>query len=244
MKKYFTKTNVTLMSCIAIFVIAIVLVIFIDSDRKVVEENSTYESLTDISYESESKNLEVKEISSEESETKETTTEKVEYTKSEVSETTTVKTVPVTEPVREIRSDGYFNVPLSEDLQDHIFSLCDTYGIDPAIVVAIIEKESNYNHNCVGDNGNSLGLMQIQPRWSYDRMNYLGCSNLLDPYQNVNVGIDLLADLYSTGNSTEWVLMAYNGGTSYANRKISQGSVSDYAYTVINTSYRLKESAA
>ena len=243
MKKYFTKTNVTLMSCIAIFVIAIVLVVFIDSDRKSVEEDSTCESLTDISYEFESEDLTDEEISSEESETKEITTEKVEYTKSAVSETT-VKIVPVTEPVLETKSDKYFNVPLSENLQDHIFSLCDTYVIDPAIVVAIIEKESNYNHNSVGDNGNSLGLMQIQPRWNYDRMNYLGCNDLLDPYQNVMVGIDLLADLYSTGNSTEWVLMAYNGGTSYANRKISQGSVSDYAYTVINISYRLKESAA
>lgn len=127
----------------------------------------------------------------------------------------------------------YFDVPLDEHLQDHIFLWCKDRGVDPALVIAIIGKESIYNPKAEGDSGNSLGLMQIQPRWHYARMEKYGCTDLLDPYQNVIIGVDILADLFATGHSTEWVLMAYNGGHAYANEKLALGIVSDYATTVI-----------
>lgn len=127
----------------------------------------------------------------------------------------------------------YFDVPLGEDLQDYIFELCEKYGVDPAIVIAMIERESNYKAGALGDRGNSHGLMQIQPRWNQARMNKLNCQNLLDPYQNVTVGVDLLGELFGKGKSVEWVLMAYNGGESYANRKVKAGEVSDYAKYVL-----------
>lgn len=37
-------------------------------------------------------------------------------------------------------------------------------GVDPNIVKAIIKEESGGNPNAVGDGGESIGLMQIQPR--------------------------------------------------------------------------------
>lgn len=128
---------------------------------------------------------------------------------------------------------GYFDVPLDHDLQDHIFALCEENDIDPAMVIAIIERESNYKASAIGDSGNSLGLMQIQPRWSEERMARLGCPDLLDPYQNVTVGIDILVSYFDTGKSVEWVLMAYNGGPSYANRKAEVGEISEYAQKVL-----------
>ena len=134
----------------------------------------------------------------------------------------------------------YFDVPLDEDLQDHIFMVCESYGIDPAIVIAMIQRESNFVIDVVGDNGNSFGLMQIQPRWDRDRMEKLGCTDLLNPYQNVNVGVDYLAELFEKGKSVEWVLMAYNGGPSYARKKAANGEVSTYAREVIAESERLK----
>ena len=140
----------------------------------------------------------------------------------------------VTEPVA-----IYYDVPLSQDLQDYIFKLCEERGIDPTIVIAIIELESKYDSNALGDRGRSQGLMQIQPRWHQARMAKLNCSNLLNPYENVTVGIDILAELYETGNSEAWVLMVYNGGYGYANSKIARGEVSDYAITVMNRSKTL-----
>lgn len=134
----------------------------------------------------------------------------------------------------------FFDVPLDEDLQTYIFELSEDIGIDPAIVIAIIEKESNYDASAVGDHGRSLGLMQIQLRWHTARMAELGCDDLLDARQNVCVGIDILADLLEEGESIEWVLMAYNGGQVYADRLASEGRVSEYAAKVIEMANELE----
>ena len=140
---------------------------------------------------------------------------------------------PEPEPVIEEPSVVYFDVPLSEDLQDHIFAECEVRGIDPAVIIAMIERESRFDADAIGDSGRSYGLMQIQPKWHSARMEKLGCDDLLDPYQNVTVGIDLLAELIGRGKGVEWALMAYNGGPSYANRLSEKSIVSDYAASVM-----------
>lgn len=127
----------------------------------------------------------------------------------------------------------FFDVPLSEELQLHIFSECDKHNIAPAIVIAMIERESNYKADVLGDNGNSYGLMQIQPRWNAERMDKLGCQDLLDPFQNVTVGIDLLAELIDENPDLYWVLMSYNGGPEYADARMKSGKISDYAKWVV-----------
>lgn len=142
--------------------------------------------------------------------------------------------VVVTEPTVK-----YYDVPLSHELQDYIFKLCGERDIDPALVIAVIERESKYNSSTIGDHGNSLGLMQIQPKWHSERMARLNCTNLLNPFENVCVGIDILDGLLDSGNSIEWALMAYNGGAGYAYNKVSRGEVSEYATTVLNISNTL-----
>lgn len=127
----------------------------------------------------------------------------------------------------------YYDVPLEEDLQKHIFALCEERGIDPGIIIAMIERESTFNPGAIGDSGSSLGLMQIQPQWHEARMAEYDCWDLLDPYQNVTIGIDILADAIDKGRGLEWALMAYNGGGSYANANIEAGIISDYASSVI-----------
>lgn len=154
----------------------------------------------------------------------------VEETEPEVVETT----MPTEPPVE------YFDVPLSEDLQSYIFELCESYEVDSTIIVAMIFRESSFRAHIVGDHGNSLGLMQIQPKWFQERMTELGLTNLLDPYQNVTLGIDYVAELMSSGKSIEWVLMAYNGGRTYANAKAAEGVVTEYARTILEYSWMLK----
>lgn len=133
-------------------------------------------------------------------------------------------------------------VPLEEELQLHIADLCEEYHIQPELVLAVIEQESQYNPEAIGDSGNSLGLMQIQPRWHSERMQQLGCDDLFDPYQNVTVGIDILAEKLAKG-STEWALMAYNGGNQYADAMQARGVVSEYAEAVIMLAENLKGGA-
>lgn len=128
----------------------------------------------------------------------------------------------------------YFDVPLEKELQDYIFDICDSYNVDPELIVSMIFYESSFRSKVIGknDSGYSYGLMQIMPRWNQDRMDRLGCQDLLDPYQNVLVGTDLIAEYIEEGCGIEWALMAYNGGPSYANRKASEGTVSAYATRV------------
>lgn len=129
----------------------------------------------------------------------------------------------------------YFDVPLEEELQDYIFDICEEYGVDPELIVSMIFHESNFDSAVIGENdsGYSYGLMQIMPRWNYERMERLGCLDLLNPYQNVLVGVDLVAEYVQKGYGIEWALMAYNGGPSYANRKAAEGVVSGYVTRIM-----------
>ena len=130
----------------------------------------------------------------------------------------------------------YFDVPLEEELQDYIFDICEEYGVDPELIVSMIFHESNFDSDAIGENdsGYSYGLMQIMPRWNYERMERLGCLDLLNPYQNVLVGVDLVAEYVQKGYGIEWALMAYNGGASYANRKAAEGVVSGYVTRIMD----------
>lgn len=134
-----------------------------------------------------------------------------------------------------------YPVPLDEELQIFIVNLCEEHHIDPAIVFAMIDRESDFNADATGDGGNSSGLMQVQQKWHKDRMQKLDCTDLLDPFQNVTVGIDYLAECLDKGKGVEWALMAYNGGASYANKMAKKGIISDYATEVLANSETLKE---
>lgn len=151
--------------------------------------------------------------------------------KPKLTATATVTTEEQTEP--EIVCT-YDNVPLDIELHNYIVAECEKNGIRPEIVFAMIQRESEFNAENIGDNGQSFGLMQIQPRWYYSRMLELNCTNLLDEKQNVTVGISILADLIAEGKGIEWALMAYNAGASNANKMAAQSIVSDYAKDVIN----------
>lgn len=105
-----------------------------------------------------------------------------------------------------------FDCPLDLELQKHIVDTCSNYGIVPEVVFAMIDQESDFDVAAIGDNGNSLGLLQIQQRYHKERMEKLGCTDLLDPYQNVQVGIDYLAELYDSYGDIEMALVAYNAG--------------------------------
>lgn len=134
----------------------------------------------------------------------------------------------------------FYDVPLSEELQIHIFEECEKHNIAPAIIIAMIERESNYKADAIGDNGNSLGLMQIQPKWNQERMDRLGCTDLLDPFQNVTVGIDIVAELKGKNSELYWVLMAYNGWTEYANKRMESGNISEYALGIVEIASELE----
>lgn len=87
-------------------------------------------------------------------------------------------------------------------------------GVDPNIVKAIIMEESGGNPNAVGDNGESIGLMQIQPKHHKKRMEELGIVSLFDPQENVILGCSILSDLYDKYGNYEDALSVYNSGNT------------------------------
>ena len=87
-------------------------------------------------------------------------------------------------------------------------------GVDPNIVKAIIVEESGGNPNAVGDNGESIGLMQIQPKHHKKRMEELGIVSLFDPQENVILGCSILSDLYDKYGNYEDALSVYNSGNA------------------------------
>lgn len=164
--------------------------------------------------------------------------ESIEESIPEVSEESLEESVEesIEEPPTYERVEVYYDVPMEKDLQKHIIMLCREYSIEPAIVFAMIDLESDFDPKEVGDGGDSRGLMQVQSKWHQKRMDKLGVTDLFDPYQNVKVGIDYLGEMNKKGKSIEWVLMAYNGGPRYANRKTKEGVVTKYAERVIRDS--------
>lgn len=122
-----------------------------------------------------------------------------------------------------------FDVPLDYDLQVFIIQTCEELNIDAGVVMAMIFFESSYDASAIGDGGNSVGLMQIQERWHKERMERLDVTNLLNPYQNVTVGIDFLAELLDEyDGNVEMALMAYNAGRDGADEYwFSQGEYSN-----------------
>lgn len=131
---------------------------------------------------------------------------------------------PVATPViaesEEEQARVYANISLDEELQLLVWQACEETGCPYELALSVIYCESSYR-NVNGDGGNSIGYMQIQPRWHQARMEKLGVTDLSDPLSNFRVGCDLLAELLDK-HSVEDALSVYNtGGTGhrkYANK--------------------------
>jgi len=125
----------------------------------------------------------------------------------------------------------YYDVPLTEDLQDIIIDISEERGVDPALVLAVIEKESGYNPDASGDNGRSQGLMQIWRSFHEKRMEKLGAVNLYDPRDNVIVGIDILAEKLDKYEDAEKALIAYNAGDAGAKKHYFSKGIYSSSYS-------------
>lgn len=133
------------------------------------------------------------------------------------------------------------DIPLSEDLQKFTYYLCNEYGIEYSLVIALMERESKFDINAIGD-GVNYGLMQIHTinhTWLSEE---LGIIDFLDPYQNVQAGIYMLCDLFKKYDNTDQVLMAYNSGESGAKRLFAKQIFStDYTRNILENALKYYE---
>lgn len=127
---------------------------------------------------------------------------------------------------------------LDPEIQWAIFT--EVCGQDPdafCALMAIACTESRYTADLVGDDGKSVGMMQINTKWHTDRMEALGVTDLTDPVQCAAVALDYLQELARTtesGFNDHALYMAYNMGPSGARRAQAAGITStDYTEAVL-----------
>ncbi len=88
------------------------------------------------------------------------------------------------------------------------------YGVDAALIKAIIHIESGFNHQAVSHRG-AKGLMQLMPETSRELRVY----NPFDPHQNVDAGTRYFRQIMDElGGDIALSLAAYNAGPNLVKR--------------------------
>jgi soluble lytic murein transglycosylase-like protein len=117
-----------------------------------------------------------------------------------------------------------------------IRSVQDTHGVDPLLVLAIIEQESDFDSHARGPGG-SLGLMQVRPFVARDvaqrhGIPWSGNRTLFDPAANVAIGSCYLADMLELYPDPALAIAAYNLGPYRVQRMVARGKVPRPPYLI------------
>ena len=88
-----------------------------------------------------------------------------------------------------------------------IASAAQAHGVDPILVQALIQVESNYRPGARSHKG-AMGLMQIMPATARDYK----VRNAYDPKANIEAGIKKLKGLLDKYQVVDLALAAYNAG--------------------------------
>jgi soluble lytic murein transglycosylase-like protein len=106
-------------------------------------------------------------------------------------------------------------VEMSRDgVEKIVREAADRHSVDPALVRAVIETESNWNPRAWSHKG-AGGLMQLIPTTAQR----YGASDVFDPQQNINAGVKHLKWLLERYNGNlDLALAAYNAGEGAVDR--------------------------
>lgn len=119
-------------------------------------------------------------------------------------------------------------VPVAQlKTNNHIDKIAKQYGLDSRIIKALIEEESGWLASAEGDDGTSIGLMQIQERWHKERLQRLGVTDLYNPEQNITVGCDILSELLNKYGNYKDALSVYNSGNTVEGREYAERILSN-----------------
>ena len=111
------------------------------------------------------------------------------------------------------------------------------YDIEPSIIKAVIEAESNWDDKAVSKKG-AIGLMQLMPATARD----MQISNRYDPEQNIEAGTRYLKMLLERFNGDmELAVAAYNAGPTNVEKSGGIPSFSETKKFVRNVISTYKE---
>jgi soluble lytic murein transglycosylase-like protein len=99
-------------------------------------------------------------------------------------------------------------------IEEMIREVSARYSVDPALIRAVIQTESNWDSTAVSRKG-ALGLMQLVPGTAQQ----MGVRNAFDPKQNLDGGVRYLQTLLQRYNGDlDKALAAYNAGPGAVDR--------------------------
>lgn len=131
-----------------------------------------------------------------------------------------------------------YNIKLPVEQQKYAYTMCQKYGIQYELFLAMMYKESGYNPNAVGG-GNSYGLCQIHVSNHTKLRNKLGVTNFLDPYDSITAGAYMLSLYFGSARKVssdpatveKYALNSYNMGEgAYYSSCYSKGII-DRSYS-------------
>lgn len=137
--------------------------------------------------------------------------------------------------VKELKQE--YHTYIDREYIGYAEEISEMYNVCPELIFAMIEHESSGNPKA--ENSGCYGLMQISERWHKDRMKRLGVTDLFDPYGNILVGVDYIAELADTYGDLEMVLMVYNG-SSDAQERWENNTPTEYAKSIMSRSVELE----
>lgn len=111
---------------------------------------------------------------------------------------------------------------LDERTQEFVFYICQGYNIDWTLVMALMQKESSFRSNIISST-DDYGLMQINKcnhEWLEET---IGVTDFLDKEQNIRAGVFVLRKLFEEYTDPNLVLMAYNMGSTGAEKLWNKG---------------------
>lgn len=109
----------------------------------------------------------------------------------------------------------WHNTPLHlSSFQGSIAEAANRYGVDPALIRAVIHAESAFKPQAKSRVG-ALGLMQLMPATARE----MGVTDPLSPNENIRGGVRYLASLMQrTGGNVTLATAAYNAGPAAVER--------------------------
>lgn len=149
-------------------------------------------------------------------------------------EVTLTKTVEVpaydSDKLPTLKDVTYYDVPLSYSLQRYIYEVCADEEVPVSLVIAMIDKESQFNPEAVSDT-DDYGLMQINKINHETLGEQYRAADMLDPYQNVFCGVKMMGSyIKAYDGDYNKALMTYNMG-DYGAKKAWENGIKSTSYS-------------
>lgn len=114
--------------------------------------------------------------------------------------------------------DKGYESSLPEELQDHVYDMCEKYGIQghEKLIIAKLYKESSFRPDAIHYNSNGTydsGMAQINSTNQKRLSDSIGITDFYDPFQSIEAGIYMFSECMNLNNdNADAALVAYNTG--------------------------------